>query len=364
MTQNLSPDPTLRKSESMKNYLKFLQDMCKLLYKKKNILDLSDKDIHLGESLESSIKDNKKLLKYDFLNDSTLAITVSLSEVIDRLTDSDEIQNCIILNSHSFIHPSNWLLSPAALALSFFNSQIIDLKKPKNDEPYYTKATLPRVSYLSLTGILSEMDINVLNRSSENIQIVSIYDENTGGPTILRDDRLVKVPKKSNLKIDFQDTSNKLLLLPLKCKKNSDGSYKKEYTSNGILQLIEYAVIPSLTKFRPSYIVLNVSLIFDAENQTPFSIDTETLGYIVHLLGKLADCKVIVFPFKIPNMKEPEIKDCFEEAKKHIEDKEEQERLDSILDRYGVPYNEVYLRNSIVRIFEVLSGKIFIDFLY
>lgn len=352
------PDPihSIRESLLAEKYHQFVKSILKPLRK-----DYHTKPKYMGmdtefeDNIESALENNAMLLRYDFFNDSALATTISLSEIIDQITDGedDESQNCIVLSSHNFVHPYNWLLSPAALAVSFFNFQMKQLKKSKQNASVYSKSTLPAVTYLSLTGIFSGIDIDILHHSSDRVQTIVIYDENTG-PAILKKESRFKKEHKSAW--DYQEMSDKILLLPLECTR-TEKDRKKDYNSSDLLQIIENFVVPSITKFRPAYIVLNCSLIFDNEsNQTPFSLTEEALAYIVQLLLKL-DCKVIVYPFKFPNFRDLEVKKYFEKAWKDISPKDDHNRLNYITERYGIPYNELYLRDCVVSIFEVLSSK-------
>ena len=285
-----------------------------------------------------------------------MTTVLSLHELFDRITD-DEVSNCFCLTSNPFIHPINYLLSPAALALSYFHHSLLASKNPRrNTENHYNKQTLPRVTYLSLTGIYSEIDIDIINTFSDSVQTIVIYDENTGGPPIL--------PRKNNRKFEegslreqethFHNICKMLLLIPLEC---STDEKIKSYSSKDMLNLIMDMVIPSIAKFKPTYIVLNCSLIFDQNNKTPFDIDESTLAKITQLLKVVADQKVIIYPFKLPTQTENHTLTVFNQVHESKKKQEQQQRLDYIFKRYAIPYNETYLLNSFVNTLEALSGS-------
>jgi len=343
-------------SMSKDRYISFVKDLGKLVYKeyydKKANTDAIDLD--KIKDLEEAEQKDQELLSFDLFNSSTLSIITSLYEVFDKLTD-DEIENCVFLSSHSFIHPYNWLLSPAALALSFFHSQLMFLKKPYKDDLYYTKHSLPSVTYISLTGIYSEMDIDMLHSFSENIQTIIIYDEITGGPVFSRKGEYTAPEDLRSKKRNFQEISNKLLLVPLQNSKKKKEEMK-DFSPNDLLWIFENIVLAAIEKFKPSYIVLNYSLTFDDSNNTPFLMDTETMSHIIHLLKQVSDNKIVVFPFKLPNQRNETNANLSKRVLKQYAPEKQKERLQNTIQKYGVPYNELHTRDIFLSIFETLAG--------
>ena len=344
----------------VENYKIFLKDAAEKVYqgiyrKKLNNLPYISSNI---EAIDKYTDDDTNLLSFDLINDSTLTTILSLHELFDRVTD-DEVSNCFCLTSNPFIHPINCLLSSAALGLSYFHHSLLATKSSKRDKKnFYNKQNLPKVTYLSLTGIYSEIDIDMINTFSDNVQTIVMYDENTGGPAILskRSHQNLEEDSLREHEIHFQNISKTLLLIPLEC---SADEKVKSYSSNDILNLIMDLVIPSIAKFKPVYIVLNCSLIFDQNNKTPFDIDEATLAKIIQLLKLVADQKVIVYPFKLPTQTNHTLT-AFNQTRKFIKKREQQQRLDYIFERYAIPYNETYLLNSFVNTIEALSGIIFL----
>ena len=361
IVRNINSIAAMKKSKSSGRYQDFVREILKNVYgnlyeiqPSSPRLELSDIQNMKPEDIEK-VRGEDELIAYDLFSEPIMAIVISLQEALDKITD-DEINNLFVLCCHNFIHPINWLLSPVAISLSFFHMQLLGMKKPHKDDPYYTKSNLPRVTYLSLTGLFSEIDIDILNAFSDNVQIINVYDENTGGPSsILNQGEYSSEPSFRDTDSTFQKIT-KLLLVPLKCSKEGGG---KPYQPNDLLTLFQDIVIRSIEKFKPSYIVLNCSLIFDKNSQTPFWLDEETFGHIVHLLCQLCDNKVLIYPFKLPQKPPQDSKDnelLLSGIKRYNQKPKLQTRLQFIWDRYFIPYNEIYLRDCFVQAFEALSG--------
>ena len=358
IVRNINSISAMKKSKSSGRYQDFVREILKNVYGPLYEIKPSSAKLELSDIQNMKPDDVEKvkedeLIAYDLFSEPIMAIVISLQEALDKITD-DEINNLFVLCCHNFIHPINWLLSPVAIALSFFHMQLLGMKKPHKDDPYYTKSNLPRVTYLSLTGLFSEIDIDILNAFSDNVQIINIYDENTGGPSsILNQGEYSSEPSFRDSESTFQKIA-KLLLVPLKCSKEGG----KPYQPNDLLTIFQDIVIRSIEKFKPSYIVLNCSLIFDKNSQTPFWLDEETFGYIVHLLCQLCDNKVLIYPFKLPQKpQDPKDNELFLSGiKKYYQKPQLQTRLQFIWDRYFIPYNEIYLRDCYVQAFEALAG--------
>ena len=285
---------------------------------------------------------SQSLLFDDLSNELALKTVLSIRKVLDDVTD-DEITNFFIMNTHSFLHPINYLLSPAALSVSFFNSQLLNTKKLYKDEYYYSKSSLPSVTYLNISGIYSEIDIDILHEFSGNIQTIMIYDENTGGPSILsKGEYKEEIDGRKNPR-GFQTISDKLLLIPLRCDKKRK---EKSYSQNDILSIIEQMVVGAIAKFKPSYVVLNCSLIHDGQSNTPFCIDGNTLGKILQLISVLCDQKVVVYPFKLPNLAGGNNQKILKRSA----------RYDYIFEKYAIPYQPKFLLDCFVNCIEALAG--------
>ena len=299
-------------------------------------------------------KDRESLLTYDFTNDSIIATVGSMTEALNKITD-DEASNYVFLSSHNFLDPINWLLSPAALSIAYFNYQLLNTRKPHKEENYYTKQSLTKVTYICFTGIYSEIDIDIIYAISDNVQIIMIYDENTGGPAIISNKYKQEDRDFRKTKRHFHTISNRLLLIPLKCPEKST---QKSYSPNDILAVFEEIVLKALSKFKSSYIVLNCSLTFEENNKTPFILDETTLACIVNMISTTCDNKILVYPFKLPDLRVQEIIDHTAKSLDELKDnKEDHDRLRYIIDTYSVTYNEEFFSNCFVAIFEVLSGK-------
>ena len=316
-------------------------------------MDTTTLDLYSSDEALVCIKEESELLKFDLLNDSIVNTVVSLMENIDRLSD-DEIKSCFVLSSHTFTHPLNCLLSPAALSVAFMNYKLSQLQKPNKDELYYNPKSLPRVTYLSFTGIYSEIDIDVLNAFSENIQTIMVYDEQTGGPDILPDVAYGEGRDFRQIKRHAGDINEKLLLLPMRSYKDRNG---KVYNSNDILCFFEEIIFKSIEKFKPSYIVLNCSLNFDPESKNPFNLDPKTLGHIVQVLSQLSDKKVLIYPFKLPDINNSEVQTCLDRSASFLQVEEQRDRFINILDCYSETYNIEYFNDCFINLIETLSDQ-------
>ena len=305
------------------------------------------------QSPKLPISDEKTLLTDDLLNDSAMVTAISILEMYDKITDN-EIQNCIMMTTHSFIHPVNYLLSIAALGLSFFNFQLLSLRKFQTDEAFYDRETLPPVTYISFTGIFSEIDIDVVNAFSNNVQTIVLYDSSTGGPTLDKKGAYEVVEDQRTTPRHPHTVSDKLLLIPLNCENSKT---KKAYNQNDILTIFENLVARSIAKFKPTYIVLNCSFIFEENNDTPLAIDKETMAQIIHLLSLLCDKKIIIYPFKLPNIQRGDTKKYFDATNQFLKSDLQKERFKTIFTKYSRPYDEKYLAGSIYASFEVLAGN-------
>ena len=300
------------------------------------------------QSIGAYLSNENSLLKFDFLNDSIIKTAFCLKKIINKITD-DKITNCFVLSYHTFLHPINQLLSPAALSLSFFNHHLLSLKNNLQKQ-IYTPQSLPRVVYLNLSGIYSEIDIDVINEFSSNVQTISIYDERTGGPQILSRTNYDGENDMRKASKNFQKISDKLLLIPLKCPE------RKCYGQNDILNIMEEIVVKSIAQFKPSYIVLNCSLIFDEASNNPFLMDEKTLSQIIHLLNQVSDCRILIYPFKLPNMDLNENKRLFKESMAFIDKPNQQERFSYIFEKYAQVYNEEFVRDSFINMIENLAN--------
>jgi len=347
-------DKELENTQSLNKYYAFLKELRKSVYQELYNEKFNFHSFKINQLKENDLPNLNKndLMTFDMLNPETIKLAISISEALDRTTD-DEITNSIVLASHNFFSPINWLLSPAALAISFFNFQLLSLQKQHKDEKYYSKTSLPRTTYLSLTGLYSEIDIDVLSEFSENIQIIVLYDESTG-PSFIQKGEFEPEKSLRSKKRHFQQISNKILLIPVKCS-SARRKNGKMYSPNDILTIIENLVIPSIEKFKPSSIVINSSFIFEEGNSTPFFIDGQTMSCIISFLKILCDNKILVFPFKLPNLNEQNVKNLFEKTMDFLPSDEHRERFSSILTKYGVPYDELHFKECFCNVFETLA---------
>ena len=277
-------------------------------------------------------------------SNKTMVASIALAEVCDKITDG-EIFNAFILLSNFLKHPLNNLLSTAALAVSFFNHKLSKIKKSNSEEYIYNKSQLPKITYIAFEGFYSEITIDTLLSFSDNVQIIIIYDANTGGPNILHS-RYGVVPDNDYRVNSLSNPSSaydKILYLPLECDPE-----KKSIFGEDFMILFDDMVLRSIRKFKPDLVVMSHSFTFTKNNKTPFYIEETQLSNIVYNICLTCNFKLIIFPFKL-----------HDEALKHYGHEEKSvERIQYIKQRFCEDYDRKYLKISFVNCVETLSGII------
>jgi len=347
----------------------FLTDVFAKVYPRYgiNITVSTDENIPFGSRFD---KDERSKINGDFLNMASQNTTMAIQGVLDKMTDQ-EILNTFVLSGLYYNHYLNLFLSPLAFSISEFHHKLLGLTKSGSDQPFYKKGSLPKMTYISFTGIYSEFELDLLSEFSEHIQIIMIYDENTGGPKILgdrldEDDLDFRKEKRY-----YRAISDKILLLPLKAGKG------KPLQSNEIWSIFETFVFKAINQFKPDYIAFNHSFIFHRESNAPFYLDEATLGRIVYNLAILADYRMIISPFKIPDLCLAETSIAEDKRKKRMEEGDKiinffkektplkddiervnklEKRLNYIFEHYGVSYDRSYFKNCYIICLEALSG--------
>lgn len=262
------------------------------------------------EKLETFLKCDSRYEDFhsDFWSAQPIFAAISLAELIDKITDG-EIVNTFCLFPIAYRFPLNLKLSPLALAISFFNFKQLQVTRPQSSTEFlYTKKTLPKITYICFTGYYSELDIDVLYQFSENVQVIMIYDAQTGGPDFWNDDTSDEqsIAQDSRVRrINFRSISDKILLLPL-------DTSNENVTSRNFYDLFEQAVYRSLRAFKPDLVAINHPFTFDPEQSScRFGLKPKTWSKILFEICEAVNYKVLILPHKL---RSPEQEVKLEEA--------------------------------------------------
>lgn len=194
-----------------------------------------------------SSKDKERPLIQDLLNPKTKVHIKAFSEICEKIA-VQESGSCLFFNLLHFEEFYHQYFSPAALSLSYFfylekNKEEKAEPYPKTDSPqkapekgYLKKGsfTPTKVTYLSFSGIYSEMDQDYLTQYGEdNAQIIQIYDERTGGPIMQAGRKdLISIDMREK-SIPFDPNSKNVYLIPL-----TVGDGGKSYSERDMLWII------------------------------------------------------------------------------------------------------------------------------
>ena len=303
------------------------------------------------ENLEADIHQYYPELYRDLWGSQPIVATISLAELIDKVTDG-EIVNTFCMMFLAYRYQLNLKLSPLSIAISFFNYKQLQIKKPGSvDETLYNKSTLPRLTYICFSGYFSELDIDVLTEFSENVQIIMIYDNQTGGPTFW-DNKMSDVYEDDARKHKkaFDMISDKILLLPL----DSSGG---KINSRNLYDLFEYTVYRSIRKFRPDMVIINHPFNFTPENaegpkSPPFILKPKTWSKILFEICVAANYKVMILPHKLLNADQYYEKVNFSSQNPHMKD-----FVKRVLPMFSQPLTSKSLEDYFVSSVEVMSSK-------
>jgi len=302
--------------------------------------------------METQLKSKFPRLSEDFFSPDNMITITSLSELIDKISQG-EISNAFCFSLLKFEFPINLRLSSLALAISFDNYKKLQLKQ--DQETTFKKSTLPKLTYISFNGLYSQLDINILYEYSDNVQVIMIYDKNTGGP--IAEDRIPEDPR-NEAGIDFNTfdsiakISKNILLLPLDF---SEG----KFDSKSIYNLFTNTINRAVRKFDPETVLITHSFNFQPEepfnqakkSQVPFSLKASTWTKILHDLCVAVNYKVIVFPSKPcygPNINN--------EAGAGADKWKLKESDEETLLAFSQPWNSSYIEDCFIGSLEVLSG--------
>ena len=325
-----------------KDYMDFIAEIVAKVY-----IPVYGELTELKKFSESQMKSKYPDFASDFMNPSHLA----LHELIDKITDGD-IANGICLMSISYSFPLNAKLSPLALAGSFYNFKLLQAAKLNSGEKLYKRDTLPKMTYICFTGYYSELDIDVLSATSDNVQIIMIYDSRTGGPAIdhefMNESEVEFDARLPSRRKHFQKVNPNLLLIPLDT--SNDG-----VTSRELYDVFEELVFEGLKRFKPELVLINCPFNFngDCTKKFPFSLKSKTWAKIFYTICDTAFFRVVLLPHKVIKREE------------YFDRQSENENLDFFLDKvlpqFSQPWDKSNIEQYMAATIEVITSKHIIE---
>ena len=309
--------------------------------------------LNVLENLEENIKKRSLPLHSDLLGFDTLNAVHSISELIHKIVDGEFLNafSSLILTFASF---QCLKISPAALFISFYNYKL--LESPKL--PQTTASELPKISYICFHGFYSQLDIDIINQFSQNVQIIMIYDASTqdssfsdiNADSSLRSEQDEDI-RASNYKKKHPKINPNVLLLPLDCGVDTD------IDSSVLYNLFERVVFPSITRYNPEAVVISSS--FNYHSASPFeasnpriTLDEGTWSRILYQICLISNFRVLVMAHKLIKRKE-----YYTETDFDTETHNMKRFFDSVETVCCRPWDTSYLENCFVCTLEILSGS-------
>ena len=296
---------------------------------------------NLNADIELGLKSKYPRFYHDFFGPDALSLVTSVGDLIEQVADGDMINAFCVCNL-SFTSPLNQLLSPLALSLVYYTQRFLNKKRIDSN----SKETPSKITYISFGGFFSELDVDLLDQLSENVQMIVIYEKSTSEfPIASRIDDVIELNGlQKNVPSKFRSN---LLLLPLDC---SGG----KISSRHLIDLFENVVHRAIKAFAPEAILISHSFNFNPTqslhgktNPVPFSLKASTWGKILYNLCLAVNYRVIVFPHK------PLLPEAIE-----VKENENLEKiLKEIIPIYSQEWNALYLEECMTLTMEVLSGK-------
>ena len=333
---------TLRRaSQYDKFYIPFLQNLVEKVYTPIYGL-FPDKPTKI-EGLQSFMQQDHPKFYEDFWGDRNLEFADSFEDVLDKIRLS-QYTNVLCLMDLSYTFPYNLKLSPLAFAISFYNFKLEKLteKQPKGLEGQNIKAPLTKITYICFTGYYSEIDIDVLTKFSQDVQIIMIYLNTTGGPVLdnkntesSRDELDARVLLKRKNVITI---SKNILLLPL------DAS-EETINSDYIYELFDVIVTPAIKRFETEIVCVNYPISFHKESG--FALKPSTWSKILYNICLAANYNVVLCPHRI----------FVPEERDTIDNEAIQMFVADILPKFSRAPDWDYFQECFTRSLHVLSSK-------
>lgn len=341
----------LKSTVSYRGYRDFITEISKSVYQDLYGLD-SLQQATSADEIEIALKKYVPELNSDFFCEHSIVAAISLSEIVEKLVDG-EMLNMFSLFTTSYTHYLNLKLSPIVLGIAFYNYKILKQKIDKSGDDKKQKSSLAKITYIHFIGHYSEIDLDILYHTSDNIQVIMIYDRASGGPSFEKNDPL-NDPDAADARIPFQKksvlkTSQNILLLPLDC---SSGVIDSKEISN----LFDSVVYRAILNFKPELIVLNHSFNFHPSKTPredfPFSLKVTTFQKIIHNLCIISQYKLMIIPHKLIGVNDYVFKTNFNTSNPHL-----QEFMKGSLRTYSRLWDVKYFTDCYVASLEVLTGK-------
>ena len=330
-------------------YREFIANVLENIYHKK--YHFQKLGLMISE-METELSSQFPRLYEDFFSTENMITLTSLSELIDKISQGD-ILNAFCFSLLTFNFPLNLRLSPITLAISFDSYKKLQLKEEA--ENTYKKSALPKLTYICFNGIYSQLDIYMIYEYSDNVQVIMIYDQSTGGPIVEQRTPDNSVSEAENDPKSFESLakiSKNILLIPLDC---SAG----KIDSKSIYDLFTNTINRAVRAFEPETVLIAHSFTFHPDepyNQTkanpiPFSLKTSTWTKILYDLCLIANYKVLVYPSKL----------CYDPSTRNdTADGENSWKMtkndEETALTFSQSWNPSYFENCIIGTLEALSG--------
>lgn len=218
------------------------------------------------------------------------AYVLFTNEIFSKILDG-EMGSCILLNNiyynDSLIYSTR--INPIIISLAFSIFKMKNMKKNQNDY-VYSENNLPKATLILLEGY-DHADNYRMVKNLKHLQIISIFIEN--------DDLGISEEIEETLnEVEKTKTKKHFISIPLRNKNIDPKNFDEEIKSKDILTIFENIILPLISKYRPSFIIMTHSFTFckTINPSNKISLNPKTLSIILYKLGLLSNQKIIVIP--------------------------------------------------------------------
>lgn len=184
----------------------------------------------------------------------------------------------------------NIAINPAILAMSYTYSKMRKIKKINSEDLVYTDNNLPKITLILFEGYDDAINYSLV-KTLRHLQIITIFFENEELHISEEIEENISDIEKSKFKKHFID-------IPLRNRKIDPHTYDKGIKPEDILEIFEKIVLPLVSNYKPSMIVLTHTFIFSKtiNNENKISLDAESFSILIGKLGVLCNYKMILIP--------------------------------------------------------------------
>lgn len=184
----------------------------------------------------------------------------------------------------------NIAINPAILAMSYTYSKMRKIKKINSEDLVYTDNNLPKITLILFEGYDDAINYSLV-KTLRHLQIITIFFENEELHISEEIEENISDIEKSKFKKHFID-------IPLRNRKIDPHTYDRGIKPEDILEIFEKIVLPLISNYKPSMIVLTHTFIFSKtiNNENKISLDAESFSILIGKLGILCNYKMILIP--------------------------------------------------------------------